>query len=169
MLKTKNSRIREKKNKKEKEKEHNNGRKESIKKIIRKDKSFTIISKLKKKLINEDNSNINKNKLKLNNNNYSESSKSNKEKNDLNIKKVSEKPSSTILSNNNEQIETKRSDIRRNSTRDLREKNNKDREHHSYHGHSRHSFDKHRERNHGRFEYKDNFSRKNSLFKILLI
>lgn len=118
--------IREKKNKKEKEKENNNGRKESIKKIIRKDKSFTIISKLKKKLINEDNSNINKNKLKLNNNNYSESSKSNKEKNDLNIKKVSEKPSSTILSNNNEQIETKRSDIRRNSTRDLREKNNKE-------------------------------------------
>jgi len=120
--------IKEKKSKKEKEKEkekgYNNGRKGSVKKIIRKDKSFTIISKLKKNLINEDNSNINKNKLKLNN--KAESSNSNKEKNESNEKKISQKPSSSKL-NDNEEMKTKRSDVRRNSTRDfVREKNNKE-------------------------------------------
>ena len=119
--------IREKKSKKEKEKEKdNNGTNGSIKKIIRKDKSLTIMSKLKNKLINEDNLNINTNKLKLNINNNSESSKSNKEKKDLKGKKINEKTSSSVL-NGNEQNEAKQSDVRRNSTRDfIREKNSKE-------------------------------------------
>ena len=117
--------IREKKSKKEKEKDicNNNGTNGPNKKIIRKDKSFTIISKLKKKLINEDNPNINKSKLKLNNNNSSDSSKSNREKNGLNFKKGKDKPSSSKV-NNNEQTENNRSDVRRNSTRDLFRENN---------------------------------------------
>ena len=121
--------IKEKKSKKEKEKEkdkdncNNNGKNGPNKKIIRKDKSFTIVSKLKKKLINEDNPNINKNKLKFNKNNSSDSSKSNKEKNGLNVKKTKKKPSSSKV-NNKEPSENNHSDVRRNSTRDLFRENN---------------------------------------------
>ena len=103
-----------KKNKKNK-KEDANHQAHSVKKVIRKDKSFTLGSKTK--LMNDDNNNNNQN------DNSFDSSKSN-----IDNKEIRHTPSKTSKKlNTSLPNENSQNDIRRNSTRDLfRDKNRKE-------------------------------------------
>ena len=112
----KEKKIKSKKGKKSKKskKENVNHQTHSIKRVVRKDKSFTLGSKTK--LINEDNMN-NKNQ----NDNSFNSSKSNI--NNIEIRRTPSRTSKNL--NINKPNENSQTDIRRNSTRDLFRDNNR--------------------------------------------
>ena len=114
--KEKEKKIKNKKGKKNKKnkKENINHQTHSLKRVMRKDKSFTLGSK--PKLINEDNMNNNNQ-----NDNSFDSSKSNI--NDIEIRRAPSKTSKKL--NINKPSENNQNDIRRNSTRDLFRDNNR--------------------------------------------